>query len=206
MITRQFNNYLRYQGKWYTIRNFKSLYPITFEIKKLFQLFVTNSFSLRINGKLYWLEETILCKDGNIYETFPLKYFQQRDEEFKEELKKVIFYRYILGFQSNEASIRVGYNGSRYYPISYKEGKSYDIPKTGKIFKITPTRSLPSDHIIRINPTIQLRKLFKTPDLRYEHILKLVDKIRNIILKHDLKFCGLTLDIQDRLTEHTQFK
>lgn len=206
MITRQFNNYIRYQGKWYSFRPFRSIYPITLEIKKLFHLYINNSLKLKINNKSYWLEEAILCKDGNIYETFPLKYFDNRDEKFNEELKKIIFYRYILGFQSNEGSIRVGYNGERYFPISYKEGKTYDQPKTGKIFKVTPTRSLPGDSIIRINPTLQLKILFKTPSLKYESILNLVEKIRKIILKYDSNLYGMILDIQDRLTEHTQFK
>src|SRR6516165_572070 len=196
MITGKFNNFIRYQGLLYTIRSFKAIYPIAYEIKKLFNLqYLPNSFSCEIDNKKYWLEQAKQCQDGNIYESFPLKDFYNRDDKFNEELKRIIFFRYVMGFICNGGSIRVGFDGIEYIPFSYKEGKIYNQPKTGKMYKITANKSLPGETIIRINPNQQLKLIFKSQHVKYENILFLIEKIKNIIVKYDIKQYNLIFGI-----------
>jgi len=140
-----------------------------------------------------------MLTDGKkFYPCFPMKYLELKDDKnFEENLQTLLFFRYILGYDSNSTNIWVLFDGTRYYPVSHIFTKQVISPYTLN-YKIT---KLKVQNTKTIDPRIQLRKILNCPfgNLYRSTFEEFITNIEKTIESIDPRHLDIVPEIRDKL-------
>lgn len=149
-------------------------------------------------------------KDNKIWEETPFDHYPKEKwtEKFLSQLKSIYFFRYLMGFKTTSLSLRIGYDGKEYFPISYTESiQAKGDNRSGKDFQITTTK-INKDEMdafndkIFIDPNTELKKLCKCskPRITRKDIVKFLDKLRDVIRDADPSYLWLVNTINLKIS------
>jgi hypothetical protein len=149
-------------------------------------------------------------KDNKIWEETLFDCYEKKDwtDKFLSEYKTIIFFRYLMGFKTTSRSLRIGYNGDEYFPISYSETiQAKGDNRSGKDFYITSTKIYNDEKDefkakIFIDPNTELKKLCKSNKLKVtrKEIMDFLNKLKDTIRKADPAYLWLINSINLKIS------
>ncbi len=204
-----YNKYLVINNITYQIKPLTNkLQLLTSALKPLFGIVEREKFLVTYQGKKYIGTKALKNKKGEAIEEFPFDLMPESlmTAGFREKLRTIYFFRYLIGFRTTKISIRVSHDGEKYTPVSYSETKlAKDINlRTGTGFKITPTREKEkSPKYIRVDPEDEMRRILKLKHgkITLNHIYDFLADVKREIIETDPSFLWLVNSIQRKLMD-----
>ena len=208
-----YNKYIVISNVTYQIKPVTSRIQLVADaLKPLFGIDRRKKFLITYRGKKYIGTKPARRENGRIIEEIP---FSTLSEDaitagFKEKLRTIYFFRYLMGFRTTKVSIRVFYDGEKCIPLSYSEAKFSNEAniRTGTGFKITPTREKETNpRYVRVDPEYELKKILKIKYKRItlNHVYDFLASIKKEIIEVDPEFLWLVTSMQQKIMDLIDF-
>lgn len=204
-----YNKYLVISNITYQIKPLSNkLQLVTNALKPLFGIIEREKFLITYQGRKYIGTKALKNKRGEAIEEFPFDLMPESlvTAGFREKLRTIYFFRYLIGFRTTKLSIRVSYDEGKYSPVSYSEAKlAKDTNlRTGTGFKITPTREKEKNpKYIRVDPEDEMRRILglKHEKITLSAIYDFLANLKHEIIETDPSFLWLVNSIQRKLMD-----
>jgi hypothetical protein len=205
-----FNKYINLNGITYRYRPLRSKLQFVLEsLKETFGIRAPKCNLLQVGSKqllTYGVYRDNI--DGKILEEVPFSMFPREKwtPKFVDQLKSIYYFRYLFGLRTTATSLRVGFDGSDFFPISYMEssqnkGDLHSGPKY-QITHIAPDDD--KNTKLQVDPIVELGKILKakTNNIRSKDVISFLSTLRQLLLDIDPSYSWLINSLHIRINPY----